>query len=379
MSFNKGDFCRKFNQEYDRAQHVLDRFNSHLDEAAKQGNVSVLESLQVEFEESYREVNERMYEMLDALFHLREVYAEQQRLYKDIGILKELPTGELYIEDGQGRKWEMLSLESVQERLLEKWPKVQRKAEQGFTRLAIVPFALPIREYANALNRLLVQRKNNGGVYEQTGDPSHQQEENRLPIREHVSPLDPEDKSPLRVFKGWSKEDEVFYYPQLYGHENHGGKTKEQLLESRQTKGAWSVVLFQEDPYLVMTTPREPLGGRSPLPLERSPEHYLDLLRQAQADPSRPYAHEQFSTLEEYLILVMTHLHKTGELLDCVRDPGDRNSLRSSTLNLGTYHPDEKSVPYIKWDASDRQVSISYEGVLMSSQPRRGIRTIVDI
>jgi len=214
---------------------------------------------------------------------------------------------------------------------------------RGFTHLHITPFALSIDQHMAILKAtILAEYKKNGGhIYSATPDILHTTLAQLQAMQDQEFPLNPDD--PLYQWDQYTNADttgDLVYFPTSFDKTNHGGKTKQQILDAQTTAGSpfagYQVSLLH--PHLHI-----PRTGNTPnthiLAAGQSPREYLTTLTEAKQDRKHLQYAQRGQTIEEALTLVTTILQKHHQLLD---DYGRGGSFHYA---LGSYFPRSGYVP----------------------------------
>ncbi|MFA6428855.1 MAG: hypothetical protein WCW02_05015 [Candidatus Buchananbacteria bacterium] len=254
--------------------------------------------------------------------NLKVQYEFQKNLLLKSGLLKTLSTGELGIEAIDNKEYPMPTLEQIEEMMLEKREFLKTKIPQGFVKLVLVPFGLPIgsliKAYGNALTK------------------HHQQDklldtQNR-PLKLMEEPIDDWTRYAQAEAKGG-----LVYFPQAYSKTTHQGKTKQELLPTQ----AWQVLLLEDLPDLPAESKGKTVNGRQQPESNQSPNNYL---KQLQTDPQ--YKGEQGLTPESWLVYALTHLAQTNQVIDDWEDSGKPCYL------LNSFFKEFGNVPFAAFDRS---------------------------
>jgi len=358
-----------------------------LQEAAKKLSTPDLERLanlleRFEYLLVHHEPNKEDYaealEYVERLYHFKEQYDSQISLLKEVGILKE---GAIIGIDG--KRYPIPTLEQIAVRLFERREELKTKHDQGFTKLLLVPFGMSLDVLQETLKQFLLDYKKNNPTFA----------------------LDTNE--PLWVWEDYKGADigdspKLVYYPKSFIGEDHGGKTKMEILkeqaEGRWTPAsagvavgaqsatgvaggsgggvaqgsetgfpAWTIHLLQpsnldtqdtETPTGFAPIPRKDQGTpqgditlRLPLEAGQSPNEYFSILKKAQNDPNHPYSLESGMTPEDWIMAFITHLQETGKPMD-----NWQNNTESISYLTGAFFPSSVDVPHVYWNGAGRQV-----------------------
>jgi hypothetical protein len=248
-------------------------------------------------------------EYANNLFNLSEQYRAQVSLLEHLLLVQHG-----VIVGGNNERYPVPPVESIARRLFERQEELEIKHGQGFTKLLLVPFALPLASFQTALETSLVQYRSSSSL------PP-------FPVSYTRSDI------PLTLAMDSSAHPDILYAsddPNYYGVFT---KTKfdilrEQASDPRAFVG-WHVCMLQPStPGLVRSPgfagmPPRGEGGRygreCPRPdieTGRSANDQLPLLTQAQVDETSPYFGERGMTPEDWFMAFLVHLQESGRFLD---------------------------------------------------------------
>ena len=96
---------------------------------------------------------------------------------------------------------------------------------------------------------------------------------------------------PVWVWDEYESADEngkLVYDPKEFS-ENHGGKTKAEILAAAQGKSspAWRIVMIEADPNIPRAGKGKQVGGRARIEANKTPKEYLELLVRANTKTSQ--------------------------------------------------------------------------------------------
>lgn len=310
---------------------------------------------------------------LERRFNLREQYEQQKRFLMDSGLAQLLPSsGEVGILDIDGVERPIPSYESVRERLEADKETYLAKAEQGFTRLQLTPFGLPINDFVTRYSVLLKQRKAEGKLLSQTGEP-----------------LKLDTDAPVWIVEEFLEQDDpaagdgIVYNVTQFSTDNHGGQTKRQILADQATSSdpwtGWEVDLKESTPIIPRQGANEVIGGRKRWETNQTPIEYLGLLQDAKRAAANPdamrqelaqfldpaavemkltellsYAGEAGETIEGWFTYALEELHTNNRVID------DWTSADTGALCflIGSFYPAVRCVPRGRWDRGNRQANV---------------------
>jgi len=230
-------------------------------------------------------------------------------------------------------------------------PELLAKVEQGFTRVHPVPFGLSPTVLKGAMGSAITQYHAAGKLGSSDGTKLE------LDAREPVWMWD--------AYKGADTNGSLVYFPERFDANNHGGKTKKEILAASQFPG-WQVLLLEN----MLDIPREGtgqvVGGRQQIEANHKPHEYLELMR------AEGHALEQGLTPEAWQSLFLTRLVETdGEVLDDYRSG-------ATCFCTGAYFPSSGFVPFVYWNRDCKQAGVGRDDP-RCSDPDAGSRVGVRV
>lgn len=295
----------------------------------KSKNIPKPEKPEILIEDSFENIN------------ISEQYKEQLQTLKETKLIEKLSNGEYGIIGQDNKEYIVPTLDEILERMNKNIEKYNTKIEQGFTKLLIVPFAKKLYDPEDNTSLTEIHKKtildkyNNNQLFSTNGDK-----------------LELDTNQPLWIWEeGYSQDDEnIIYFPKQFDPENHGGKTKSQLLQEDQL--GFQILLLEENIDIPAEKKGQPISNRDQLEANLSPEEYLEKI-QIEAQ----YQHEQGLTAEAWLTLAITHLHKHNQAIDDYQGSG------KICYNTATYFPSFSCVSFGFWCRDYQQVYLSRSDV----------------
>ena len=298
---------------------------------------------------------------LEEKLTLREQYEEQIEILKQAGILEKLSSGEMGIIDINGREKPIPAYSRIQEQISQNQEILEKKREQGFNQLLLVPFGLK-------LDSLIAK-------YEQVIREHHQQSKLLAAKKEPTDsdePLELDEDRPIWVWtsnepgQGYNNADtegKIFYYPKEFS-QNHQGRTKQELLETELSSG-WNILLTEDLPNIPRKNQGKETAGRHQIDTAgTSIKQYIkqgeeipcpaEYLTAIQSEPA--YQNEQGLTPEDQITYAIIHLKKTNQAIDDWQGHG------SISYQLGAYFPDAGGLPRAYWRRVRRQAGLGRDG-----------------
>ena len=299
----------------------------------------------------YKEI-EKLYSPQELPPSLQEQYESQVEVLEKAGLLRKLESGKLGIEGIEGidgKEYPLPAPEEVAKRMEANKELVERKQEQGFTRLLLVPFGMKLDDLIEAYKQRILDHSQKGKLFatkKDSGDPS--------------MPLELNESHPLWKWDGYNNADatgELVYNPKEFS-KNHKGKTKQEILEKQ---GGWQVLLIEDMSNIPREGGAKTKGGRTQIDtggssikkyIKRgenipSPAEYLKALNKEPA-----YNGESGMTPEEQLTYAILHLEETDQVIDDYRGNG------SISYQIGAYFPSSGNAPNAYWNRDNRQANV---------------------
>ena len=284
--------------------------------------------------------------------NLEEQYKSQFIILNEAGILEILPeTQDKGIIGIDGREYPIPTYQEILESITPETLKlIERKVEQGFTKLRLVPLGMPLEVLAERYKRVLLEHHSNGTLLSTDGAKLELNRDDPLYLWEG--------------YKGADAEGKLVYFPKQFDPGNHQGKTKQELIDERE---AWQVLLIEDLPDLPAEGQGKTLGSRKQLEANQSPKEYLNLTQSEAA-----YQGEQGLTPEGWLVCAITELAETNRQIDDWQGQG------KYCYNFGAYFPSVSLVPnaYFYRDDCRAHLGRYYPG---SARQDRSARSAVKI
>jgi hypothetical protein len=262
--------------------------------------------------------------------NLKKQYQEQIDTLTETNLIEELPSGELGFMDINGEPRPIPTYKEILERLNAKKELLEKKGKQGFTQLLLVPFGMKLSEMIGKARNLILKKYKQGNLKGTNGDDLELDEE---------TPVWMEEK-----YQGGNADisGDLVYFPEKYDKENHGGKTKKEILE--ETDG-WDIMFIEDLPDLSAEGKGKTVGGRKQLEANKRPDQYLKKMKE-----DEQYKGEQGMTPEGELTYFMHYLQKNNKVIDDSRGSGKIN------WNLGGYLKGAGGVCISYWNRYSRRM-----------------------
>lgn len=238
---------------------------------------------------------------------IKEQLDAQRMAYEQAGVLQKLSSGMMGIKGIDGKEYPFPTIEDVMARGKDKMDLLQKKAQQGFTKLLVVPFAMPLKELMEKYKMLCLDLYKKKGKFfapkKNAGDADE--------MLEYAGEADP--------FYAWEeyfegdKTGNIVYMQKKLAAEGHGGMTKMQLLDmGKDMKGAgWDMVMLEDMANIPRKGMGKEVGGRKQFETTMTPGWYLE---QLMTNPM--YAGESGMSPEDFLANALVTLATTHSVLN---------------------------------------------------------------
>lgn len=271
---------------------------------------------------------------------IKEQWNSQIKILSKLGILETFPESkELGIRGIDGKEYPVPRPDEITARLEKNKEMILVKMEQGFTKLVMEPFAYSFDKLLDKYKKTILEHHKNGKLLatkEKSDDPDEI--------------LDLDENEPLwRWEDGYNHcdtEDKMVYFPKEFSN-NHGGKTKKELLSSDISTG-WNIWLVEDMPNIPREGKGQEVGKRHQLETNKTPHEYLKLL---QTDSK--YKNEGGLTPEADVMYALMNLEEKNQVTN------DHDGKGSISYQVGAYFLSSGDVPYSCWDRGSRRADLS--------------------
>ena len=314
------------------------------------------ESLSSLLRQKREAISEKLWPFPEVSRHTLETqYHQEREALRTAKVLERLSSGEEGIRGINGLEYPLPSFPEVVERLRENKEIVDMKMKQGLLRIQLTPIAMSLDSLRERYQETLLKH------YVDMVDPSEPTKGIPDPTRTKLfatkeNPTDPNEPLELDTNKPLLRYDEyvggdvnnkLVYFPTQFNQQNHGGKTKSELIAQ---SGAWHIILTEDNPILPARGQGKDIGGRKQLEAGKSS---IDYLRELSTNPM--YQHEQGITTEDWLTMAIIRLETTNQVLD------DWQGTGKASRNVGQYFPASGDVPDASWTWDDRQALLNMD------------------
>ena len=255
---------------------------------------------------------------LEKLLNLRESYDNQIKLLNQTGILTILPeTMSLGIVGIDGKEHPVPTYEEIEERLKSRKEELEVKMKQGFTKLLLVPMAMPLDTLVEKLKQRLVAHKKDGKLFTTDEKPVELDIENPMWVWDE--------------YTGADKDGKLVYYPKTFDKNSHKGKTKKELIDEGSP---WRISLVEDLPDLPAENSGKSIGGRKQLEANKTAIDYLKMLQ-----TEKLYQQEDGFTPEEWLTYFLNQIEAKNQIIDNYQSKGKVSFL------TGAFFPSQGLLP----------------------------------
>jgi len=358
--------CEEAQSELREIKSLKEEFDLAYEDAIKTGNLEKARNLRIEIESRMKDLREGLISPIERRLNLKDQYESQKQILETANILENLSSGEKGIHAIDGKEYPMPSYQEIRGFIKEKRDILEKKADQGFTKLLIVPFGMKLDDLIEKYGQLILKH------YADMPDPNDPSKRIPDPQRTKLFATKEKDSDPdeplvldtvTPVWK-WDKYENadvngtLVYDPKEFDKDNHQGKTKTEILAATQGKSspafvqstagkpAWRIVMVEQDPNIPRKTKGKEIGGRKRLEANETPNEYLSLIGKDQ------YENESGTTPEEWLMQAISYLEEKNQVIDDYQGKG------SITYNTGAYFPGSGDVPGAYWSRGDRQADL---------------------
>jgi hypothetical protein len=255
------------------------------------------------------------------------------------GVIEKLSNGELGIKAIDNEEYTFPTYREIIKRMKENRETLKTKIEQGFSQLLIVPFGMKLDDLIERYRQVIIEHHRDGKLLGTKGDSADPDE-----------PLELNEGKPVWVWGDYEDADvegKLIYHPEEFSEE-HGGKTKEEIIEER---GGFTVLLLEDLPNIPREGKGETIKDRPQFETNQSPSQYLEALR-----TDSVYQDETGMTPEDWITYAITHLEQTDQVVDDFKGNG------SVSFQLGAYFPASGCIPSAFWRRGLQQARLSGNG-----------------
>lgn len=309
---------------------------------------------------------------VEHLFDLRKQYDLQKNLLRKANFLESKTIrseigGEHIVDFIKGddmNEYPLPSYRDIVMGMMEKKELLRMKADQGFVKFLLVPFALSVGILADGLKTYLKAYKREEG-------------------EEFVLNADVPVINSVNQTGVYSR---MLYDFGMMKNGRRGGRTKRQILDEASDQGdwrcGWECALLQKEDTTntIRKIPRKGRGGkmgvinaRADIEAGKSSDEYIQDSVIGNANSNSPFFGESGMTLEDWMVAFMTQLETSGMILDNWSNDSD-----SVARLTGAHLSDDFTFCSAFWDGPSKRVAILCEADL-NQDPTSGARMVVRI
>jgi len=271
------------------------------------------------------------------ILKVEEQLEKQVGILEQAGILSILSDGKtLGILGIDNKEYNVPLLSEVLQKLESKKELVEKKIEQGFTKIILVPFACPIEIIIKKYEEAIIAHHKEGRLLATKENPSDKDEK-----------LDLDLDHPINVWnecKDGDVKNNLIYFPKKYDKKNHQGKTKLELLVD--PKNAWQVYLIENMPNIPSVGKGQKIKRRKQIETDKTPLEYLDMLQ-----TDKIYQGEEGLIPEAELIYAIIYLAETNQVINDWQGHGNVSYELGALVSL-------ENIPWLSWDRDFRRADL---------------------
>lgn len=238
---------------------------------------------------------------------LKRQYISQGEIFKRTGITQILSSGETGIVGEDGKEYPMPTLDKIRQHIFEQGELFGHKIKQGFTKLQLTPFALPIPILAEQVGAAIKKHTKEGNIFQAIESTTG---------RNYPETVNVED--PLYRWNEWftgGPRENVLYFPTYFpttfrDKKDHEGLKKADIISAKNLCAVpgWSIGLIDPTTLPVAAGKGKVIEGRNQLENNHSPKEYLQILQGA------AYVGESGWTIEDFFTDFLIRLEETNQV-----------------------------------------------------------------
>jgi hypothetical protein len=310
-------------------------------------------------EESIEE--KKLRERLEKKYRLKEQYEENKKVMSITGQIKVFIDEGSLIEKGKvgyydinKKKRYFPEYEEFLEYFIEKYKNnkefYDKKYEQGFTEIMIVPFGMSLKEMAELVGKALIKKHKQAGLINTNGDKLDLNEENPVYMNDELK-AEPD------------KTGDLVNYPKRYDKKNHEGKTKSEILEEQgeEVFAGYEAVLMQNLTEIPAKGDEKEIGGRQQIEAGKSAKKYLEML-----ETEEQYKGESGMTMETFISKFLKELIIKGVVICDIARAG------KASINIAGYNKSSDFVCFGYWNRNNSQLNLNSNNTNNSNENNGG-------
>ena len=346
--------------EFDELTRLTQRRRQLIEEAAASASPTDFDQALTEAERMLPDLIRRREAIKEKLWPFAELAKErlEEQYNENIAtfeIAKVFEPGTREIKGIDRNLYAVPSFAEVVEALRDMREIVEQKVKQGLTRIQLTPIAMPQDELrARFKARLLAHYVDMPDLADATKRIPDPTKTKLFATTEKSSdpkvPLALDTSDPLFTANEYEAADvngTVVYYPKRFDPQNHGGKTKAEVIAE---VGGWQIILTEDNPILAAKNRGTTKHARKQLEAGKNSNEYLELLN---TDPQ--YFHESGFTTEDWLTYALILLETKNQVLDDWQGKG------KISRNTGQYFPARGYVPLAHFYRDSRRAYLYWD------------------
>jgi hypothetical protein len=314
-------------------------------------------------------------ENIEPLLNQFEIVKFANQYRKQVAMLERLEIlipGERAIIGIDGEKYPLPDTAEFMKVLIKEKEKILKKKEQGFGRLRLVPFGLPLETLIEIYKKALLAHHRAGKLFypkEKTEDPNELVDFNE---NEPVWTVDTwiDNSKPVGQRGKDISGDIVYYAEKLEKGKKGNGLTKKEVLQrqkkNKSATAGWRILLVETEDVIPREGKGKTKGGRKQIEAGKSADEYLAVLK------DNAYEHEQGMSLEDWLMHAIATLEEKNEVLD------DYSGKGCFCWLPGSFNFRSGWLAFAYWRRDARQARL-YNVRPGNQVPRGGFRPAVEI
>ena len=255
---------------------------------------------------------------------LPKQYHEQINILDQYNLLRrEKGKREMYICDEQENEYQVPSLEQIKAELRNKFEQYHLKFDQGFKKLLIVPFAVSLAQFQEAVSTQIYTQFKEGKINDAAGQP-----------------IDVKVEEPIQVDEPLKDGDLVYYPGSTYHSEDHDTKPEHQarakpdlLASADQSFSGFHIFLIEDMPNLPEFDDLQEIGGREQIAAGDNAHNYLNML-----ETDETLSMEQGMCLEDWFTYFMMELAQNNRVVDEWEETSTMESKKFGCRLISTWH-----------------------------------------
>ena len=273
------------------------------------------------------ELKDEVLPQIEKIINLKEQYNSQVEVLTQSNILEQLSNGEMGIRGVDGKEYPLPTYQEVLGRFTdqEKRTLLEKKVKQGFTKILLVPFAMPLSVLIERYKEVLLKTHKETGI-KSTDDPIY--------VEEGLIQSDQ-----LHNPQNTQMEYGVINYS-LKTKKARGGKYKSELLQDPDN--AWQINLVEEILDIPAQGQGKTISGRKQIEAGKSSKAFLKLLQ-----TDLQYQGESSQVPEAAILEAVTALNLEHVVIHDFENQGKVNWLISNYLSGGSF---VSRIPIISWN-----------------------------